>query len=496
MAILRADILRTMTTLNDLDLILEKFYPIWFTQCDARYRCLKGARATGKSYNFIGVEPVFKLLVDKRRNVMMVRQNYKDNAQSNFTLLKSLIYKLHIENLFKFTTSPHQIKRKDTGQVILFGGMNDVENLTSTSVESGYWTDIYFEEASQLKSYDDFRVVDGSLRIPNYENDLKAQITFCFNAWDVGHWLYDVFFKGNLEDNIEELEDKGYQYWCDDNFNIGADGNGLALHISSYKCNPYLSEAKIEGMKMLKDKAYDIYLVEGLGCWGNTADKTYTHWNDDLIISEQVINQFKFDAITVGIDTGLSNGEGKIKYSEDNAPRLGSAMTMQLQGEIDDWNKVIAIDEYFDSNIGRSVVEKKTEPQYIHELCQKLVEWCDMYQLWDDTIMCYVDCADTGFRDNMEAVAMDYGLVNCKFIGSTKHRILTRVSFENLMMAYSDMLFSSRCKNLVREIRNARKSKEGKCREDFDDHAINAWEYAWAPIAPRVRRWKTFKVPE
>ena len=59
-----------------------------------------------------------------------------------------------------------KITRKDTGQVILFAGMNDVENITSTSVEFGYWTDIYFEEASQLESYEDFRVVDGSLRLP------------------------------------------------------------------------------------------------------------------------------------------------------------------------------------------------------------------------------------------------------------------------------------------------------------------------------------------
>lgn len=483
-----------MITLNDVDLYLHDFEDIWFTNCDSRYRALKGARATGKTYNFIGLESVFKLLSDPRRNIMMVRQNDKDNANSNFTIIKSIIHKLGVAHLFKFTTSPHKIMRIDTNQVILFGGMNDVENITSTSVESGYWTDIYFEEASQLKSYDDFRVVDGSVRIPNYEPDLKAQITFLFNAWDVGHWLYDVFFKDRLEDNIQELEDKGYQFYCDKDFNIGADGDGLALHISSYKCNPYLNEAKIEGMKTLKEKAYDIYLVEGLGCWGNTADKTYTHWTDSLIVPEQEINRLHYDAILVGVDTGLSNGEGTIKYSETNAPRLGSAMTMQLVGVANDWNKVVGIDEYFDSNIGRPIHEKKTEPQYVRELLQKLREWNDTYKLWDNQLLVYVDCADTGFRDNLEALAPDYGLDNCLFMGSTKHRILTRVRFENLMMAYSDMIFSTRCKNLVREIKNSRKDKTGKPREDFDDHAINAFEYGWAPIAMRLNRWKTFKV--
>jgi len=483
-----------MLTLSDTDLYLPDFQDIWFTNCDARYRLLKGGRSTGKSYNFIGLESIFKILSDNRRNIMMVRENYKDNATSTYTLIKSCINKLGIQHLFKCTTSPHKIVRKDTGQVILFSGMNDVENITSTTVESGYWTDIYFEEASQLKNYSDFRVVDGSMRIPNYESDLKCQITFCFNAWDVGHWTYDIFFKNHLEDNILELEDKGYQFYCDNSFTLGADSNGLALHISSYKCNRYNSEDKIKNMLILKEKAYDIYLVEGLGCWGNTADRTYSHWTDELIIPEQKINNMYFDTILIGIDTGLSNGEGTIKYSEDNAPRLGSAMTMQLVGVSNDWNKVVGIDEYFDSNIGRPVHEKITEPEYVKLLCGKIREWEDTYKLWDTNLLIYVDCADTGFRDNLDAIAPDYGLDNCTFIGSTKHKILTRIRFENLMMAYSDMIFSSRCKNLIREIKNARKDKTGKPREDFDDHAINAFEYGWAPVATRLNRWKSFKV--
>lgn len=483
-----------MITITDTDLYLPDFSDVWFTNCDDRYRLLKGGRATGKTHNFIGLEVIFKILSDERRNIMMIRQNDKDNANSNYTIIKSLINKLGLKHLFKCTTSPHRIERKETGQVILFGGMNDVENITSTSVEVGYWTDIYFEEASQLKSYDDFRVVDGSIRIPNYEPDLKAQITFLFNAWDVGHWTYDVFFKGNLEDDVNELEDKHFQFKSIPTFNIGADGDGLALHISSYKCNPYLSDAKLRGMIELKEKAYDIYLVEGLGCWGNTADRTYPHWSDDLIITEQKVAEMKFACVLVGIDTGLSNGEGKIKYSEENAPRLGSAMTMQMIGITDDWTKLVHIDEYFDSNIGRPIHEKKTEPMYVKEMCDTLEEWIDKYNLWDDNLLCYVDCADTGFRDNMEAVAMDRpNLSNCFFKGSTKLPILTRVRFENLLQSMGEELFCRACKNLIRETKNSRKAKTGKCREDFDDHAINAAEYAWAPVSARIRRWGSFK---
>lgn len=483
-----------MRTISD-DVVLDDFKDVWFTNCDGRYKACKGGRETGKTFNIGGYEPIFKILSDVRRNILMIRGNSKDNRTSTFPMLLSTIRRLGVTHLFDIRYSDLKIIRKDTKQEIRFAGMNDVENITSTSFPSGYWTDIYFEEASQLTSYDDFRVVDGSLRIPNYEPDLKAQITFLFNAWDVGHWLYDVFFKDRLEDNVEELEMNHFQYLYDPEFSLGAAGKGLALHISSLWCNPFISEEKRESALKLREAAYDIYLVEVLGCWGNTADKTYEHYSDELIQPEQIVNKLPYDSILVGIDTGLSSGEGKIKYNKDNAKRLGSAMTMQLTGVANDWNKLVAIDEYFDSNIGRNAAEKKKEGQYVHELCQKLVDWCNLYNLWEDSLMIYVDAADVGFRDNMDDVAhsSQYNLFNCTFVSSTKRPILERVRFTNLLMAHNDLIISSRCKNLIREIKNARKGEDGKCREDFDDHAINAWEYGWAPIRIRLNRWKDFK---
>lgn len=167
LSVVKLRILR-MVNLIDYELYLPDFKQMWFTNCDSRYRALKGARSTGKTYDFIGLEPYFKIFSDERRNILMVRQNDKDNAQSNYSILKNIARKHGFSHLFKFTQSPHKITYKRTGQVILFAGMNDVENITGTSVENGYWTDIYFEEASQLKSYEEFRVVDGSIRVPNY----------------------------------------------------------------------------------------------------------------------------------------------------------------------------------------------------------------------------------------------------------------------------------------------------------------------------------------
>lgn len=473
-----------MITLNDTELYLPDFANIWFTNCDARYRCLKGGRATGKTYNFIGLEVVFKLLSDNRRNVMMVRQNYKDNAQSNYSILKNLINKLGIKHLFKFKTSPYVIIRKDTGQVVLFAGMNDVENITSTSVDVGYWTDIYFEEASQLKSYDDFRVVDGSLRIPNYENDLKAQITFCFNAWDIGHWLYDVFFKGRLEDDVELLEHQHYQYYYDPVFTLGADGRGLALHISSMWCNPYLSEDRVSSAYELKNIAYDIYKVETLGCWGHIGDATYPYFNNSLIISHSQAMSMRYDRLLVGIDIGGTNGESKVVKEN-----YRSAMTMELTGLTSDYSKIISLNEYFYTNEGKT--RHKDGPEIADDMIKVLIQWSAMY---NTRLICYVESADPGdFQGLLRMKAKEYGLYNVVFINSTKNRIQSRVDFDNLLMAYGEHLYTDLVPNLVREIRSAKKTEEGFCRDDGNDHALNGSEYSWIPMLPLIRRYKEFK---
>ena len=63
-------------TIDVEDIVLEDFADMWFSNTeDIRYRLLKGGRETGKSFNFIGIEPIMKLLDDDRRNIMIIREN-------------------------------------------------------------------------------------------------------------------------------------------------------------------------------------------------------------------------------------------------------------------------------------------------------------------------------------------------------------------------------------------------------------------------------------
>jgi hypothetical protein len=296
-----------------------------------------------------------------------------------------------------------------------------------------------------------------------------------------------VFVKGNLEDNVEELEHNRYQFKYIPDFNLG-NGYGLALHISSFRCNIYRRPEKDESMLILKDKAYDIYKVEGLGCWGHIGDATYPYFNDKLIIPHSQVMNFQYSRFYVGIDIGGTNGESKVLKEN-----YRSAMTMELTGLTADNSTLVSINEYFYTNEGKVV--HKDGPEIADDMIQKLIEWQRMYSFMrNNTIIVYVESADPGdFQGLLRVKAQQRGLFNVKFVNSTKNKIQSRVDFDNLLMAFGEHLFTELCYNLIREIKSSKKDEEGHCRADGNDHALNGSEYSWIPMLPYIKRYKEFK---
>ena len=78
----------------------------WFTNCKGRYRLFCGARSTKKSKNIMGYEPIFKILSDPRRNILIARQNDSDNRQSTFENITGCIIDLGLEREFKVSKNP------------------------------------------------------------------------------------------------------------------------------------------------------------------------------------------------------------------------------------------------------------------------------------------------------------------------------------------------------------------------------------------------------
>lgn len=468
----------------------------WFTNCKCRYRCFKGARNTKKSYNLIGFEVLCKIFSDSRRNVLILRNTLSSNRLSTFTTLCKIISmpdmnnpEISLSRYFKIDENEMIITYKPTKQQIIFKGMDNPDKIQSIRTAVGFLTDVYVEEAFEIKNYEKWRKVDGSIR-GKLPFGLFHQITFIFNSWSKNHWLYEEFFKGRLEDDLDYLLSHDYQDWEDENLIIGY-GKGLYLHTSTYKINEFRDmEIYDLAMEQLRERAPEIYKVEALGMWGSSTGATYPEFSDVLIQPRQIVNNFRYDSYAIGIDTGLSNGEGKAI-----GDRLKSATTMQLCGITSDYNNLVCIDEYFYSN--ERELYKKTEPELMEEIFNVILRWCEVYAynqvLMKGVILVYVDCADIGFRQGLEMLAKQKGIYNIRFIGSTKMRIQTRVDFERLLMAWGNIVISNACENLIREIKNSHKGENGEPREDFDDHAINANEYAWAPIISRLKRWGSFK---
>ena len=481
-------------TLSMYKLIGKGYTRGWWTNFKGRYRVFKGARNTKKSYVIIGLEVLDKIISDSRRNVLILRQIGANNRYSTFSTLEMLIHLLEFDKFFKINGSNMTITYLPTGQQIIFAGMYpNPTRITSMRMARGYLTDVYVEEAFEIIDYEGWRKVDGTIR-GKLPEGLFFQITFCLNAWNKNHWIYEHFFKGRLEDDLDYLLNHSYQDWKDEDLILDY-GKGLYLHTSTYKINEFRDmEIYDLAMEELRKKAPEIYKVEGLGMWGNSTEATYPEFSESLIRPRHELLNMSYACYAIGIDTGLSNGQGQIKHGKD--VKIRSATTMQLVGITSDYSKLCHIDEFFYSNENELI--KKTEPELMEEIVDTLIEWKEKTyythrDLMKGTILVYVDCADIGFRQGLELVAKKKGLFNIMFLASTKIRIQSRVDFIRLIMAWGECLYSEACPNLIRETRNSRRGENGEVREDIDDHAINSSEYAWAPIINRLKRWKQFK---
>ena len=510
---MRDDIFLPNGDLSLRKLIGDGYTKAWFMNNTCRYRLFCGARSTKKSKNIIGYEPIMKIISDPRRNVLIARQNDSDNRQSTFENVCGCIVDLGLEDAFKISKNPLVIEYKPTGQQIIFRGLNNPTSLNGITFSKGYFTDAYIDEAFEVPSYDDFRKIDGSLR-GKLPPGLSFQITMCFNAWDGDSWLNQEFFKNRLDDDYATLDrdDVTYIDYYDPEF-IGPYGKGLYLHKSTYKINEFRDKDSYDAAALeMKRKAPEIYKVEFLGMFGNTTAAVYPEWNDSLVVPLPTLlgltgARTQWADFSIGIDTGLSDGGGhvlKVGKNENADLKVRAATTMSLCAVTADLQKIVTIDEYFHSNnkadnyMNTDDRENIGLPEQADRLINEIIKWINYYGdlgtiLMRGTINVYVDSADVGFRQVLEMKAHEYGLYNIRFMASTKLSIQTRVDFDRLLMAYGDFLVSDKCKNLVREIKNARRGKKGEAREDGNDHVLTCVEYAKAPLLPSLRRWKTFK---
>ena len=124
---------------------------------------LKGGRGSLKS-SFIGFMIPLLMLEHSDVNALIIRKTAKTLRDSVYGQMQFAIDKLGLENEFTFRVSPMQIKRIETGQVILFRGLDDPMKIKSIKAPKGYFGITWFEEADQFAGMKEIRSVLQSAR--------------------------------------------------------------------------------------------------------------------------------------------------------------------------------------------------------------------------------------------------------------------------------------------------------------------------------------------
>lgn len=124
---------------------------------------LKGGRGSLKS-SFIGFVIPLIMLEHPDVSAVILRKTGKTLRDSVFGQMQFAIDKLGLADEFTCRVSPMQIKRKETGQVILFRGLDDPMKIKSIKAPKGYFGITWFEEADQFSGMKEIRSVLQSAR--------------------------------------------------------------------------------------------------------------------------------------------------------------------------------------------------------------------------------------------------------------------------------------------------------------------------------------------
>ena len=252
-----------------------------FWKFKGRYRVCKGSRASKKSKT---TALWFASWLNKKgyekANLIVFRKTYRTIKNSCFTDLKWALNRLGVIDDWEITLSPLEMRRKSTGQVILFRGLDDPLKVTSVTVEHGYLCWAWLEEAYEVMNEDDFNILDESIR-GECPAPLFKQWTITFNPWNERHWLKRRFFDAPPDPDI------------------------LAI-TTNYLCNEWLDAADLKVFEDMKRRNPRRYQVAGLGNWGIVDGLVYENWREERFDIDE-IRALPGVVSCFGLDYGYTN---------------------------------------------------------------------------------------------------------------------------------------------------------------------------------------------
>jgi phage terminase large subunit len=242
-----------------------------------RYRVVKGGRASKKSTT-AALWHIYHMMKHPDANVLVVRKTYNAHKDSTYAQLKWAINRLGVDHLWQPKLSPLEIVYKPTGQKILFRGLDDPMSITSITVEKGYLSWVWVEEAYQVTNEEDFNKLDMSIR--GETGELPKIFTLTFNPWNDKHWLKKRFFDAEDKENI-------------------------LAKTTTYRCNEFLGDDDRALFEWMRERSPRRYRIEGLGDWGIAEGAIYENWQEREFEWREIAAQETAEAC-YGLDFGYS----------------------------------------------------------------------------------------------------------------------------------------------------------------------------------------------
>ena len=235
----------------DLPKLVGKGYGT-FWNFKGRYRVVKGSRASKKSKT-MALWLIYNIMKYPLANALVVRRVYSTLKNSCYSDLKWAIYRLKVQDYWKCTENPLNMKYIPTNQEIIFRGLDDPLKITSISVSQGVLCWAFIEEAYEIESEEKFNFLDESIRGVLPEGYFH-QITLVLNPWSDKHWIKKRFFDEKSDD--------------------------VLAMTTTYKCNEWIDENYKKMLEEMKEINPRRYRVSALAEWGVTDGLVYENWQE------------------------------------------------------------------------------------------------------------------------------------------------------------------------------------------------------------------------
>ena len=227
----------------------DAFYPMLNNK--DRVKLLWGGRDSGKS-DYAALHKVIRCIKLPYFKCILVRKKYNWIKDSQYDLIKEIIYRYGLEQLFTFKLSPLEITCKLNGNKFIARGCDRPEKLKSINNP----TDAWYEEANQL-AYQDWLTISKTIR---GSDDLEELFTFNPEPEEEPEdfWLFKQFFAGQTSKSfrgVNEIEIDGETY----------KRYYTSLH-TTYKNNKWCTPDRAADLEMMRDDEY-YYKVWVLGEW-------------------------------------------------------------------------------------------------------------------------------------------------------------------------------------------------------------------------------------